>query len=154
MKKIIFIISVLINTITFAQCDTIKDCLSPYISYGLSVTNGDDFKNDSYTSLEGGVMCDNFGIGLALGRGSLDGMWSNSDKIKHYYYEIRMYASYPMGLLTGSFILGYGGYFNISHNFIEYGFGVSRSMGKVSYGVCYSNWDGTHYLTPNVTYNF
>ena len=60
----------------------------------------------------------------------------------------------PLGDLSGSVIFGYGGYFNSSRNFIEYGAGISYKVKHISYGVMVSNWDGVTYVTPNITYNF
>jgi len=155
MKKLFTIIALLIATVTFAQSeDSTQTKITGYASVSVSVTNGDNFLNTSYGSVEGGIMCKNFGLGLVLGRGTLAGMGKSTDNIKNYFYEIKTSASYPIGILSGNIILGYGGYINTIHNFIEYGVGMSYSVRKMGYGVTYSNWDGVNYITPCITLNF
>ena len=43
---------------------------------------------------------------------------------------------------------------NTKHNFIEYGGGISYTLGSFSYGITGSNWDGITYVTPSITFNF
>jgi hypothetical protein len=155
MKKTLLILVALISTCAFAQTESCctEPRLSPYISYGLSVTNSSDFKTSSYTGLEVGAMYDNIGAGIVFGRGSLAGMFKQDD-IRNYFYEVKAIGTFPLGSLTGSVILGYGGYIDTKHNFIEYGGGISYSVGRVSYGITGSNWDGITYVTPSITFNF
>jgi hypothetical protein len=44
----------------------------PYVGIGLSLTNGNDFTNQSYPSVEVGVMRSNYALGLAIGRQNLN----------------------------------------------------------------------------------
>ncbi len=142
MKKIATIICLLLATTMFG-----------YISLGLSLSNGTDFKNSSYSSIEGGIMRENVTLGLIFGRGSLSGI-GNGDAISNYFYEVKTTASYPIGIVSGNILLGYGGYFNTTHMFIEYGVGITYNKGRMGYGLTYSNWDGVNYITPGITFNF
>ena len=153
MKKTLIIAMFILNINLIAQTDSTKK-FGSYASIGISVTNSNDFKTTSYPSIEGGVMYKNLSIGAIIGRGSLYQIGKSDDNIKNYFYEIKATGSYPIGILNINGILGYGGYFNTPHNFIEYGLGLSFSKGKMGYGVTYSNWDGSNYLTPSITLNF
>jgi len=154
MKKILTIMCLVVTCTTFGQSnDSTKTKTSGYISAGISLTNGDNFKSNSYSSIEAGIMRDNITLGGIFGRGSLSGI-NSSDNIKNYFYEIKTTASYPVGSVSGSILFGYGGYFNTTHNFIEYGVGITYNKGKMGYGVTYSNWDGVNYVTPSITFNF
>lgn len=159
MKSLLIIIGLLLGTATFAQTDSTSCCkkkspITGYVSYGVSVTNSSDFRTSSYTGLEGGIMKENLGLGFVFGRGSLKGLGSKTDNSQNYFYEFKTFASYPIGNVSGSVLLGYGGYFDSPHNFIEYGVGISYSVGKFGYGATYSNWDGVNYVTPSITFNF
>jgi len=161
MKKTILSLSLILITCVsiFGQNDTSNLCpgeskIFPYVSYGLSVTNSQDFKSSSYTSLEGGVMYENLSFGLMIGRGSLAGLGSKQDRITDYFYELKTSASFPLGMLSGSILLGYGGYIDTKHMFIEYGVGLSYTPNKIGYGLSLSNWDGINYITPFICYNF
>lgn len=153
MKKIIILALICLSTAVSAQ-DSTKVKTTGYLSAGISITNSSDFNSSSYTSIEGGIMRKNFTLGLAIGRGSLKGLGQSTDVIQNYFYELRTYASYPVGDFSGSLILGYGGYFDTPHMFIEYGVGMTYNKGKMGYGVSYTNWDGVNYLTPCLTLNF
>ncbi len=155
MKKLITLVSVfLIATVSFSQVDSTKCSVSGYTSIGLSVSNSDDFLLSSYPSIEGGIMRDNLSFGIVLGRGNFVGLGRSDDSINNYYYEGKVTASFPIGIVSGNLILGYGGYFKTNHMLIEYGAGISYTSGKIGYGVLYSNWDGINYITPSLTYNF
>lgn len=176
MKKFLTVICVLIATVSFAQkskgkvlatavssktSDTTEYVrvkppviYTPYVSVGLSMSNMDNFRNGSYFSLETGVCRDNVALGVVIGRGNITGMFKNGDAISNYYYEPKATVTFPLGKLTGTAIFGIGGYFGSSHMLIEYGSGVYYQIGKVAYGMLYSNWDGVDYITPNITYNF
>ena len=159
MKNLITIICLVLATSTFSQNDSTSCCkkkspITGYLSYGLSMTNSSDFKTSSYTGIEGGIMKGNLGLGIVFGRGSLSGLGSKTDNIQSYFYEGKMTGSFPIGNVNGTILLGYGGYINTSHQFIEYGVGISYNIGKLAYGVTYSNWDGLNYVTPNITLNF
>jgi hypothetical protein len=163
MKKILTIVCLLMASVTFGQNfkksspyvkEKKESPIDAYVSYGLSLTNSSDFRTSSYTGLETGIMYKNLGAGVIFGRGSLKGLGQKSDNLGQYFYEVKTSASMPLGDLSGSVIFGYGGYFNSSRNFIEYGAGISYKVKHISYGVMVSNWDGVTYVTPNITYNF
>lgn len=156
MKHLLTIICLFLVTNTFAQntADTTKPKIGGYISMGLSVTNSSDFLTSSYTGIEGGITYRDFGTGLVFGRGSLRGLGSDSDDITNYFVEGKVSYSHTFKMVTFTPFVGYGGYVNTKHKFIEYGIGASYSINNISIGVAFSNWDGTNYLTPNITYNF
>ena len=162
MKNILTIICILFATSTFAaladstktKTDTTKYKVGGYLSVGLSVTNSSDFLTSSYTGLESGITYRDFGAGLVFGRGSLRGLGSKSDDITNYFLEGKVSYSKQIKMITLTPFFGYGGYVGTKHKFIEYGIGLSYSIKNVSIGLAYSNWDGTNYITPNLTYNF
>lgn len=154
MKKIILALTCLMSTVAIAQTDSTKSEVTGYVSVGVSVTNSSDFKASSYPSIEGGVMSKNLGLGLVIGRGNFIDLGNSNEKVSNYYYEAKVIGCFPMGVLSGSVILGYGEYFYTQHNFIEFGAGLSLSQGNMGYGVTYSNWDGVNYITPCITLNF
>jgi len=155
MKQFLTIILLFLGTLSFGQTvDTTKTKLSGYLSYGLSMANSTDFRASSYTGIEGGVMYDNIGVGVVFGRATLQGLGRRTDNINEYFYEVKTSASFPIGKLSGSVILGYGGYFGSSRNFIEYGGGITYNVNKFGYGVSCTNWGGIAYITPSITFNF
>ena len=138
---------------------------SKYIALGLSISNGNDygdnankytFKESSYPSIEFGFTRENLSLSGVIGRGNLQGLGSNVDGIGNYYWEVKATPSFPLGVVTASIIFGAGTYFNneVGNGFIEYGSGISYTVGKFTYGVCYTNWDGIDYITPNISYGF
>lgn len=139
-----------------AQCqhDTTKTPITGYLSYGVSMTNTNDYRTSSYTGLEGGICYSNLSLGAMLGRSSIKALGTKNDNINQYFYEITASVSKPIGDLSGSLFVGYGGYFNTSHMFIEYGVEMDYVINKFSYGVSCSNWDGITYITPSITFNF
>lgn len=153
MKKVLFLIT-LISSSLLAQSDSTKSNVSGYLSASVSVTNSSDFKASSYPAIEGGIMSKNLGLGLVIGRGNFKGIGKSSDAVSNFFYEAKVTGSFPIGAVSGNLILGYGGYFDTPHNFIEYGLGMSISQGNFGYGVTYSNWDGVNYITPSITLNF
>ena len=160
MKNILTILLLFIASASFAgptdstKVDSTKYKVSGYLSMGLSVTNSSDFLTSSYTGIEGGIVYRDFGAGLVFGRGSLRGLGSKSDDITNYFIEGKVSYSKSIKKVTFTPFFGYGGYIATKHKFIEYGIGASYSIKSVSIGIAYSNWDGTNYLTPNLTYNF
>lgn len=154
MKKIILLALVCLSTAVSAQSDSTKSKISAYASYSVSLSNGNDFKTASFSSIEGGIMKENVGLGLIFCRGNLNGVGKEGDNITNYFYEAKISSSFPMGVLSGSVMFGYGGYINTKHNFIEYGGGICYTKGMLGYGVMASNWDGTMYVTPSITVNF
>ena len=147
MKTIFTLLALFVAFAASAQCqhDTTKTPITGYLSYGVSITNTSDFRTTSYTGLEGGICYSNLSLG-ALG--------TKNDNINQYFYEITASVSKPIGDLSGSLFVGYGGYFNTSHMFIEYGVEMDYVINKFSYGVSCSNWDGITYITPSITFNF
>lgn len=67
MKKIIFILALTLSLFVNAQ----EKKYTLYSATGISVTNTDDFQNDSYVSTEIGVMRENLAFGTILGRNNL-----------------------------------------------------------------------------------
>ena len=159
MKNLLTIIGLFLATMSFAQTTDSTSCckktpITGYVSYGVSMTNGSDFKTSSYSGIEGGIMKGNLGLGVVFGRGSLAGAFDKTDNIHNYFWEAKMTGSFPIGNVSGTILMGYGGYIDTKHSFIEYGVGISYSVGKFAYGATYSNWDGVNYVTPGITYNF
>lgn len=156
MKNLFTVFSLLLTTVIFSQTDTTKakPKFSPYASVGISITNSNNFKMSSYPSIEVGLMRQNVSYSVVAGRELLDGLGSNSDRIQHYFYEGKVTGSFPMGVLNGNVIFGIGQLINTPNFFIEYGAGVSLTQGKFGYGLTYSNWNGTNYITPSITFNF
>jgi hypothetical protein len=157
MRKLVVLLMCMWAVSTFAQDSTKveKTPITGYISAGFSTTNGDNFRQASYVALEAGAMYQNFGLGAIIGRGNMVGIGKKGDVIGNYYYEFKASGYFPLtGVLTGNILFGWGGYFDSSHQLIEYGVGMSYSYKKMGFGVMYSNWDGLNYVTPNITYNF
>lgn len=152
MKKLLTITLLFLSVISFSQTDSTKT--GGYLSIGISMTSTSDFLSSNYPSIEGGIVRNNFTLGLVLGRGNFIGMFESKDIPTNYYYEPKITASLPLGKLNGSVVFGYGGYFKTKHMFIEYGGGLSYTKGNISYGVLCSNWDKIVYLTPSITLNF
>jgi hypothetical protein len=142
-------------------------------------TNNTTFDEATYPSIEFGFSRENISLGLVLGRGNLRGLGDRnyvsgyeqiknkeelingdpiytSDNLGNYYWEVKATPTFPLGIVNASIIFGAGSYFSngIGNTFIEYGSGISYSVGKFTYGVCYTNWDGVDYITPNVSYGF
>ena len=53
--------------------------------------------------------------------------------------------------LNGQIILGVGSYYAHNTTFVEYGVGLSKTYGDLTFGVSYSNWDGGDYITPSIS---
>ena len=153
MKKLVLLVMCMWALGTFAQ-DSTKCSIGKYVSWGVSLSNNTDFNTGSYSSLEFGLVKHDVAVAIVLGRGNLEGVFRNDDVFSNYFYEFKVSPSFPIGKAYGNIILGYGGYFNASHNFIEYGVGVSYTHNKLGYGVSFSNWDGSDYISPSITFNF
>lgn len=151
MKKMLTIIFLLTSLFSLAQD---KKGVDKYISLSLSTSTADDFKIGSYVSLESGICVKNLTLGITLGRGNLACSSYDTERIENYYYEIKSYASMPIGNIKGFIIGGWGKYFNAKHSFIEYGVGFTYSIKKIDLGVSATNWDNIVYLSPGITYNF
>lgn len=166
MKNLFYALIAFIALTVTAQAqtqETNKSKLTQYVSAGLSLipsdrTEGQTLANTSYASVEYGVVYKDVMYGLAVGRGQLAGTVSsntNGQDLSNYFWEVRVQPTFPLGSVTGNLILGAGSYFGISGaGFVEYGLGVSKSYGDISYGLSYSNWDGINYVTPSVSYSF
>ena len=140
--------------------------------------NTTTFDEASYPSLEFGFSRENLSLSVVLGRGNLRGLGDSNyftgnyetlengeldlskpiydtDNLSKYYWELKATPSFPLGVVTASLIFGGGSYFSNDkgNTFIEYGSGISYTKGKFTYGVCYTNWDGVDYITPNVSFS-
>jgi hypothetical protein len=153
MRKVLVLVMCMWAVSTFAQ-DSTKCNVGKYVSWGLSLSNNTDFNTGSYSSLEFGLVCHDVAAAFVFGRGNLDGVFRSDDVLSNYFYEFKVSPSFPIGKIYGNIILGYGGYFNANHNFIEYGVGVSYMHKKIGYGVSFSNWDGVDYISPSISFNF
>ena len=165
MKKLILVLVAVLGLTWSAQAQTetveTPTKTSMYVGVGLSMSNstaGETFTTTSYPSLEVGVTRNDVSYGVVLGRGSLDKMSPFNDKedgLSNYFWELKVSPSFNLGQVNGNLILGAGSYF-ASNNayFIEYGIGVSKSYGNLTYGVSYTNWDGVDYVTPSVSFGF
>jgi len=156
MKKVFLLaFACLITTFVTAQTDSTKSKITGYVSAGLSTSNGNNFNAASYVALEAGAMYKNISFGGIFGRGNLVGFAEKTDILANYYFEFKGAGYIPIsGPLSANVIFGWGGYFNSTHRLIEYGAGLSYSVGKMGYGITYSNWDGVNYVTPSITFNF
>lgn len=151
MKQIIIFIT-LVSTLNLSSQKI--DTIHGYVSLGLSVTNSTDFLTSTYTGIETGITYSDFSFGLVVGRGSLSGLGTKNDHLNNYFLEGKVGYSYQIKLLSLTPFIGYGNYMGTNHHFIEYGIGASYPIKRFSIGVAFSSWDGTNYLTPNLTYNF
>jgi hypothetical protein len=158
MKKLFYVLIAFIALTVTAQgqTDSTKVKTTKYVSVGLSMSNFDEtFSDNSYPSVEVGFTKNDISYGVVLGRASLRDLGSFSDNIQNYFYEIKISPSTSLGYLNGNLILGLGGYINQGNrHFVEYGAGLSKTFGNVSYGLSYSNWDGVDYVTPSVSLSF
>lgn len=156
-----------INTGASVTADTTATTTSKwskYIAVGVSISNGNTydtntnaytFQESSYPNVEFGFSRENLSLSGVIGRGNFKGLGSRTDGIGNYYWEVKATPSFPLGVVNASLIFGAGTYFNnqVGNGFIEYGSGISYTVGKFTYGVCYTNWDGIDYITPNVSYS-
>ena len=148
MKKLFLLMFTIATAFASAQTTDV------YISGGLSMTNGEDFKNNNYASLEAGICKNEMGFGAVFGRSFLDGAFRKDDIIGNYFWELKTSYTKDFGKSTKFyFLLGYGGYFSSSRYFIEYGGGFSYSLSpKFSLFLQYSNWDKVNFVTPGFSY--
>jgi hypothetical protein len=152
-KITILFIFIGISVLSNAQDSTSNKPLF-YISGGLSISNSYDttFSYSSYPSMEIGFMKNNCSFGLAFGRSNLSGF--NTDYLSNYWYEPKATFYFPLGKMNGFGLLGLGNYLNTKRVFVEYGIGCSYSIKKWSVFGQVSNWDGTWYVTPGLSYTF
>ncbi len=157
MRKLFYVLFAFIALTVTAQAQETK---SHYVSASLSLanSNGQQFSQSSYASIEYGIVRKGVAYGLSVGRGQINGdVMTNTtgQNLRNYFWEVRVQPTFPLGSVTGNVILGAGSYFATSDaGFIEYGVGVSKSYGDISYGLTYSNWNGVDYVTPSVSYAF
>lgn len=164
MKNLFYALIAFIALTVTAQAQETKKEKTNYVSASLSLANagtGDNhqaFSQSTYASVEYGIVRKGVMYGLAVGRGQLNGdVMSNTtgENFRNYFWEVRVQPTFTLGSVTGSVILGAGSYFATSDaGFIEYGLGVSKSYGDLSYGLSYSNWNGVNYVTPSVSLAF
>lgn len=160
MKKLFLVLFAFFALTVTAQEQTTTPTTSsytPYVSVGLSMSNsnGVSFNESSYPSVELGVTRNNVSVGVVLGRGQLRGIGEDTDVLSEYFYEFKVSPSFNLGTVSGNVILGVGSYFDTSNAmFIEYGLGVSKSYGNLGVGLSYTNWNGTDYVTPSLTFSF
>lgn len=180
MKNLFYALIAFIALTVTAQAQETKKEKTNYVSASLSLANSDGqaFSQSTYASVEYGIVRKGVMYGLAVGRGQLNGGVSSNivgyetvftdatmttsvvrpiygNDIRNYFWEVRVQPTFPLGSVTGSVILGAGSYFATSDaGFIEYGLGVSKSYGDLSYGLSYSNWNGVNYVTPSVSLAF
>lgn len=160
MKKLILVLVALVGLTVSAQAQEKSAKTSThYLSIGYSIGNHQDgkhFDETSYPSIEYGVTRDNLSLGLAIGRGQTCGLAQAGDKLDQYYFEGRATQSFPFTkCISGNVALGVGSYFATNDAvFVEYGFGLTRTCGSITYGLSYSNWDKVDYVTPSVSFSF
>jgi hypothetical protein len=160
MRKLFYVLFAFIALTVTAQAQETKKEKTNYVSASLSLANanGQTFSQSTYASVEYGIVRKSVMYGLAVGRGQLNGdVMSNTtgENFRNYFWQVRVQPTFSLGSVTGSVILGAGSYFATSDaGFIEYGLGVSKSYGDLSYGLSYSNWNGVDYVTPSVSYAF
>ena len=155
MEKTLFILLTAFSLSSFAQTEPAKKSLNCYASGSLSMATGDNFKQNSYPSIELGIFAtDNLSFGFNTGRLNLDKSPYSGEKIQNYYYELKSSASFPIGSIRGFVVGGWGQYYDSNHSFIEYGGGIYYSVKKFDFVLQVSNWDKTTYLSPGIVYNF
>ena len=166
MKNLLLGFLLLFTTLIFSQkkdTDSTNVKWSKYIALGLSVSNGNDygdntnkytFQESTYPSVEFGFTRENLSLSGVIGRKNFKSLGNYVDGIKNYYWEVKATPTFPLGVVNASIIFGVGTYFNnqVGNGFIEYGSGITYTVGKITYGICYTNWDGLDYITPSVSY--
>lgn len=150
-----FLVIALLSLSAFAQTDSTQVKTTMYVGVGLSMSKFDNsFGETAYPSVEVGVTRNDVSYGVAFGRTSLKGFASKEDMSSNYFYEVKVAPSVSLGYLNANLVFGLGGYVNINKSFVEYGAGLSKTFGDVTYGLSYTNWDDIDYLTPYVSYSF
>lgn len=154
MKRLIVTALVCICYTVFSHAQENTSRPDFYLSAGLSVSNTRDtsFAYSSYPSLEAGFMKGNFSLGLVVGRSNLSGF--KQDITRNYWYELKGALYVPVGKFNAYGLAGIGNYLSTSQFFIEYGIGASYAFNKFGVYAQASNWDGTWYVTPGVSYTF
>lgn len=161
MKKITFIILVLLTKISYAQSDSIEiesPKISKYLIFGVSISNG-KFSSSSHPSVEAGIMKKNICLGLVAGRSCFFNESGNShiqvdDNIREYFGELKTTILYPINNINCLVLLGVGGFIKTNKAFIEYGGGISYNRKILSYRITLNNWNKINYITPSLVINF
>lgn len=160
MKKItqlLLIIALVCSVNAFAQNDSTKSKVKPYVSFGLSIGHVDpndesinNFNKSSFPSVEIGVMGDNISGGIVLGYENI--MVSSDTRM---FYELKTSVSKSLGKSSVYALFGIGAYSEVGfNNFIEYGAGFCYMPNSLGYFVQYSNWARTNYVSVGLTKTF
>ena len=161
MKKILLFAVMLVSTLTFAQgtqdgkfiAEDTKTSITPYIATGLSMSNGNDFKANSYASVEAGIMIDNWSMGGVFGRNNL--ISNAPESIDNYWWEVKTAFSRSLDFVSIYGVIGIGAYIDRDYGmFIEYGGGMSKEFGNFGVFAQATSWDGIWYVTPGFSYSF
>ena len=144
MKKLIFIFAMLLTTLVVAQEQENK--YNYYLAAGLSVSNTAEFQEDSYASVELGVMRDNLSLGVVFGRNNLVNI-GQDESLDNYWLEGKVAVSFPLGAVDGYVLGGVGSYIGYRDMFLEYGVGISKEIGSLGYFLQLSNWDEVNYIS-------
>ena len=155
MKKLVLLVALLVSTLTFAQTETKESKLQPYVALNLSIgdTDGGTFGSTSYASAEFGVTHENLSFGAILGRNNLMNIGDN-ESFNNYFYQGKVAASTSLGYVDGYALVGLGSYFEAGGIFTEYGVGISKEISdRFGAFIQVSNWDGTTYVTPGISYS-
>ena len=148
----IFSMLLLVSSCSLMAQEEKESTYRAYGSVGVSIANNNDdtFQNNSYPSVEVGLMKENVSFGLVVGRSNLN---FNQDAISNYWYEAKFMPSASMNSVDIYGILGIGNYINTNRYFIEYGAGFSGKLtNHLNYYVQASNWDGIYYVTPGILF--
>ncbi len=154
MKKIVISAIVSFALSASAQTDsTKKKSLDCYFAASVSMSTGDNFKQNSFPSLELGVYFKNLAFGFNAGRFNFDKSPYGAEKLDNYYYELKTVVSFPIGSIKGYAMAGWGQYKPV-HSFIEYGGGIIYSINSFDLMMQVSNWDKVVFVSPGIAYNF
>lgn len=154
MRKLVVLVALFVSTLAIAQTSKeVTLTLTPYVSAGLSMTDG-EFETASYPTVELGTGLNKYlSVGVVFGRGNFDGIFENGDRMSDYFLEGKAQLTIPVGPVNVYGLFGAGNYLNNPHSFIEYGGGISKSITKrLSIFAQITNWDDVNYFTPGVTY--
>ncbi len=151
MKKIFLLLAFTLSLFVNAQEQTTDKKYTFYSATGISVTNTDDFQNDSYVSTEIGVIRENLSFGAVLGRNNLSDF--GKENFENYWVEAKVTTYKNLGTVDGFLLLGVGSYIDNGNLFIEYGFGLSKTLGDYGVFVQASNWDSKDYVSAGVSFN-
>ena len=152
MKKVLFLFVALISFGAMSQTEpTNKSSVTRYVSLGVSISNVDTTKvaESAFPSIELGLCYKNVTLGLSGG--------TNSFNTRKPWFELKSTFAKEIGSVNLFGVLGTGITINEESkvkSLIEYGVGFSYSVKHLTYSVQGSNWYGTWYVSPAITYNF